>query len=596
MIKDELVRIVRDALDACRASGALALPPNDALPPIVIEAPRNPEHGDYATNIAVALAKTLRQPPRHVAESIAGCLPVGGENIVRTAHVADAGFINFRLAPGFWGETLRGIVGAGEAWGRSNDGQGRRVLLEFVSANPNGPITAQRGRGGAIGDALAALYQATGWQAEREFYVNDAANSLPLRGFARSTLARYRQLLGRDDPVPDDGYPAEYVFDIARHVYAEAGDQYADLTEAQALPVFQNLATRHMRARQESALAAFGIHFDHWYSEAALNASGAVEKTLAVLRESGHAYEQGGALWLRSTRFGDDKDRVLVRADGTPTYIAGDLAYHAEKFARGFDAFVNVFDADHVGYVARTQAGLAALGLDPSRLHVLVYQPVRLIQEGQEVRTGRSAGDFVTLAELVDQVGRDAARFFFLLRSPDAPLDFDLDLAKRGEKENPLFYAQYAHARCCAILEKAGLSAPDLETAADLTLLSDADEIALIKRLADFPDEIREAAADRAPHRVPHYVLDVAAKFHAYYDRGSRDAALSILRPDEPALTRARLTLTQAVRITLANAFALLGVSAPVRMTRENSGGDADEPLSGNNDDFHPPPSHTNAV
>ncbi len=589
MIKDELARIVAGALDACRASGALALPNGDAgWPPIGIEPPHNPAHGDYAVNVALALAKTLRRPPREVAEIIVACLPTGGANLVQAVSVADAGFINLRLAPGFWGETLRGIVRAGESWGRSNEGRGRRVLLEFVSANPHGPITVQHGRGGVIGDALAALYAAAGWQAEREFYVNDATNALQMRVFARSVLARYHQLLGRDDPVPDDGYSSEYVFDVARDILAEAGDRYADLPNAQVLSFFQDRAARLMRAQQESALAAFGVRFDNWYSETALYQSGAVEKVLAALKNAGHAYEQGGALWLRSTSFGDDQDRVLARVDGSPTYIAGDLAYHAEKFARGFDALVNVFGGDHAGYVARTQAGLAALGKNPARLHIVVYQLVRLIQEGQETRLSKPAGSVATLAELVNEVGRDAARFFFLLHAPNAPLDFDLDLARRAEKENPLFYAHYAHARCCAILETAGatdvpFSDPE---AADLTLLNDADEIALIKRLADFPDEVREAANALSPHRVAHYVLEVAAKFHAYHDRGNHDPALRLIRPDEPAVTAARLILTQAVRLTLANAFALLGINAPKRMTREN--GDADEPLFGNNDDAFP--------
>jgi arginyl-tRNA synthetase len=415
-----------------------------------------------------------------------------------------------------------------------------------------------------------------------------------MRVFARSVLARYRQLLGRDDPVPDDGYGAEYVVEIAREIFAHAGNRYADLPEAEALPVFENLAMRSLRAQQESALAAFGIRFDNWHSEADLHRSGAVTKTLAALKNAGHAYEQGGALWLRSTAFGDDKDRVLARGGeggGSATYIAGDLAYHEEKFARGFDALVDVFPSDHAGYVARTQAGLAALGRNPTRLHIVVYQPVRLIQQGQEARLGKQAADFVTLSELVDEVGRDAARFFYLLRAPDEPLDFDLDLARRADAENPLFFAQNAHARCCSVLQNAhaaaGIPALDLD-AADLTLLSDADEIALVKRLAEFPDEVRTAVNARAPHRIAQYVLDVAAKFHAYHDRGSRDAALRPIHPDTPDQTLARLVLTQAVRLTLANAFALLGVSAPARMPRKEEE-DRDEALFGNNDDAFPP-------
>jgi hypothetical protein len=526
---------------------------------------------------------------------IAGCLPVGGESVVQATEVVDAGFLNFPARARLLGRNAAGhrargrIVGPLERRAKSPRAAGIRIRqpprVDHGSARTGRrhrrrawPHFTRRPAGGSSASFTSTM---------RPTLPRCACSPAPCSpGIVNCA--------GRDDPVPDDGYGAEYVVEIAREIFAHAGNRYADLMEAEALPVFENLAMRALRAQQESALAAFGIRFDNWHSEADLHRSGAVTKTLAALKNAGHAYEQGGALWLRSTAFGDDKDRVLARGESgeSATYIAGDLAYHEEKFGRGFDALVDVFPSDHAGYVARTQAGLAALGRDSARLHIVVYQPVRLIQQGQEARLGKQAGDFVTLSELVDEVGRDAARFFFLLRAPDEPLDFDLDLARRTDAENPLFYAQYAHARCCSVLQNArhaaaGIPALDLD-AADLTLLSDADETALAKRLAEFPDEVRTAVNARAPHRIAQYVLDVAAKFHAYHDRGSRDAALRPLLPDTPDQTLARLVLTQAVRLTLANAFALLGVSAPVRMPREEEEEDRDEPLSGNNDDAFP--------
>jgi arginyl-tRNA synthetase len=582
MIKQQLIDIVSEAVAACRRDDAFALPDDTPLPAIEIDAPRNPEFGDYATNVALVLARAARKPPREVAQRIVDKLRFEDGAPLRAAEIAGAGFINFRLAPGFLGEALQTIVAQGANFGRSEATApgSERVLFEFVSANPNGPITVAHGRGGAIGDALATLFAWTGHRVSREFYINDATNSTQMKTFAGSVFARYRQLLGHDAPIPEDGYPGEYLIDIAREILERDGAAYENLPEAEAVPRFQQFATRGMQAQQEEALRAFGITFDTWYSENTLHEARAVESVLETLKRQGHAYEQNGALWLRSTAFGDDKDRVLVRADGSATYIAGDLAYHKDKFERGFDRLVNIWGADHHGYVARTKAGVAALGFDPGRLHVLVYQLVRLLKDGTEVKMGKRAGNIVTLEELLDEVGPDAARFFFLLRSPDSPLDFDLDLARKQEKENPVYYAQYAHARCCSVFEKARAAGVEIVVpdAADLELLTHPDEVALIKKLADFPEEVREAARTFAPHRIPRYTLDLAALFHGYYDLGNRDTALRLVRADAPALTQARLLLARGVRTVLANAFSLMGVSAPERMVREEGEGEGEGP------------------
>ena len=427
----------------------------------------------------------------------------------------------------------------------------RRVLVEFVSANPNGPITVAHGRGGAIGDTLAALLEWTGNDVSREFYVNDAVGSQQMQIFAHSLFARYRQILGHADEIPEDGYSGEYVTEIAQSIVDSEGERYASLTPEASTPIFQELALNGMREQQTKTLAAFGIRYDTWFSEKTLHASGAVEKVLQTLTARGFATAVNGALWLRSAQFGDDKDRVLVRAEGSPTYLAGDLAYHADKLARGFDLLVDVWGAEHQGYVARTKAGLAALGYAPTQLQIALYQPVRLIRNGVEEKLGKRGENSVTLDELIGEVGKDAARFFFLLQSSNAPLDFDLDLAHKQSRENPVYNVQYAHARCCAALTKAGDFA-DI----DPSSLTQPQEIALIKKLAEFPGEIEQATIALAPHRIARYALDLASFLHQWYDSDADES----LSPD-------RLALTSAVRTTLANALSLLGVSAPERMT-----------------------------
>jgi arginyl-tRNA synthetase len=573
MLIERLTGAVRAALESAQADGSLPPSPPGTTFEVDVEAPRDPQFGDYATSAALRLARARREAEaaRAMADVLAARLTSADaapetRELIASAEAAGGGFVNLRLTPTAFALALSEVRSQGAGFGRSDVGQGSRVLVEFVSANPNGPVTVAHGRGGAIGDVLATLFTWTGWDVHREFYVNDATNSLQMRVFARSVFARYRQLLGHGDTVPEDGYPGEYVRDIAHSILEREGNKYEDLPAAEAEGFFQALAMEGMLEQQKKTLASFGIRYDTWFSEEALHRAGAVRGVLEALEASGHAYLEGGALWLRSTAFGDDKDRVLRRADGSPTYIAGDLAYHKDKFDRGFDRAVDVWGADHNGYVGRTKAGIAALGFDPGRLHIALYQLVRLIKDGVEVKMGKRAGNIVTLEELVEEVGRDAARFFYLMRSSDAPLDFDIDLARRQDKDNPVYYVQYAHARCCSAREKARELGVAEGGEPDLTLLSQPEERALIKRIDAFPAEVRAAAAEYAPHRIARYAQDLAAQFHAYYDRGNRAPEWRLVRPEVPDVTAARLALADAVRQTLANALTILGIAAPERM------------------------------
>jgi arginyl-tRNA synthetase len=576
-LKHELLQAIETAVMDCRSDNSLpTLDPetgNRFVPEI--ETPRNPAHGDYSTNIALTLARAARRgdEARPFAEKLAARLnqtaAVNGP--IASAEAAGGGFLNLRLKPEVLGDAVRRVLAEGEGYGRTVRKTPRRVLVEFVSANPNGPITVAHGRGGAIGDTLASLFEWTGDTVSREFYVNDAVGSRQMQVFAQSLFARYRQLLGHEAEIPEDGYPGEYVIEIAQRIVNSEGDRYVTLTPEAATPIFQTLALDGMREQQTATLAAFGIHYDNWFSEQTLHASGAVEKVLHLLKERGLAFEENGALWLRSTQFGDDKDRVLVRAEGTATYLAGDLAYHADKMARGFDLLVDVWGADHHGYIARTKAGLAALGYAPDQLQIALYQLVRLLRNGVEEKMGKRSGNIVTLDELISDVGKDAARFFFLLQSSDAPQDFDLDLARKQSKENPVYYAQYAHARCCSAIRRAtelGIALPaDDDAELAFSRLTQTEEIALIKKVVDFPDEVQEATNALAPHRIARYVLDLASLLHKWYDTGNRSSDLRIIVEQDVPLSRTRLALAISVRTTLFVALTLLGVSAPERMT-----------------------------
>ncbi|MGQ9737372.1 MAG: arginine--tRNA ligase [Armatimonadota bacterium] len=556
MAKERVVALLEQALHRAKEAGDL---PVTQIPEISVEPPRVQEFGDFASNVAMLLTRELKRPPREIADILVKHLP--DDPLVSKVEVAGNGFINFTLHPEWLYEVLRDIQQKGDAYGRWDIGQGRRVNVEFVSANPNGPITVAHGRGGAIGDVLANLLEAVGYRVTREFYVNDATNSLQMQHFARSLVVRYRQLLGEEVELPEDGYAGEYLVDIARELLEKEGAHLAEGDEEEVLERFRAYAEHAMKHQQQQDLADFGIVFDVWFSENSLHESGQVAQAIEELKARGYAYEHDGALWLRSAAFGDDKDRVLVRNNGQPTYIAADAAYHKNKFERGFVYLIDIWGPDHHGYVARTKAAVAALGYPVENFEVLIYQIVRLFKGGDLVRMSKRAGNVVTLRDVLEEVGKDAARFFFLMRSHDSPLDFDLELAKKESSENPVYYVQYAHARICSILRVAGEQGWTVPSAseADLSVLREEHELSLMKKLDEFPEEVLEAATERAPHRLTRYSMEVADAFHKFYDTCR-------VVSDDRALTPARLVLVDATRIVLKNVLTLLGVSAPERM------------------------------
>jgi arginyl-tRNA synthetase len=560
MVKEYLSQTIRAALRAATAAGELSL---EELPPVTLEVPPDTQFGDYASNVALTLARQVRMAPREVAQRIAAHIAPGngapGGELIERVEVAGAGFLNFYLRPDWLYAILREIHDQGEAYGRSDLGQGEAVQVEYVSANPTGPLSVPHGRGGAVGDVLASLLDWAGYRVSREFYVNDAGGQM--ERFGRSVEARYLQLLGRDVPVPEDGYHGDYVRELAERIREREGDSLAGLPEAERLERFTQLGRNEMMAEQKATLERFGIHFDVWYLESDLHRAHKVEEVIRLLTECGHTYEADGALWLRSTAFGDDKDRPLLRSNGKPTYIAPDLAYHLDKFRRGFTRVIDVWGPDHHGYIGRTKAGIQALGYRADQLDILIFQHVRLYLNG-EMRVGsKRAGDIIPLDDVMEEVGKDAARFFYLMRTANSPLDFDLDLAKREAPENPVYYVQYAHARVCSILREAvGRQIPIPDAAsADLSVLTHPAELAMIRKLADFPDEVQGAAEAREPHRMTRYAQDLASTFSAFY----RDCWVL---GQEPAVTAGRLAIVGACRIVLRNVLTILGVSAPESM------------------------------
>jgi len=528
---------------------------------IELDIPKIPEHGDYATNAALSLTRLLRRNPREIASQIVANLK-GSNEIFQKIEIAGPGFINFFIQPGVWHEVLDDVVTRSDSYGQQQLGSGKRVQVEFVSANPTGPLHIGHGRGAATGDVLAGILEACGYNVEREYYINDAGNQMDTLG--RSLYYRYQQLLGEDVEFPEGHYQGDYMVDLAREFIQEVGDRYRRMPLNEVLQDCTRFAGGRILEGIREDLERFGISFDTWFSEQSLHDEDAIRKAIEALEARGHIYESEGAKWFRSTAFGDEKDRVVVRANGVSTYFASDLAYHKNKFDRGYDIVVDIWGADHHGYVERMLAGVEALGRERSALQVILVQLVNLLRGGKPVAMSTRAGEFVTLREVLDEVGRDAARYIFLTRRSDSPLDFDLEVAKQQSNDNPVYYVQYAHARLCSIFEVArerGIICEWLETGRkpNLKPLALPQELALIKLLGEYPQVLASSAQCLEPHRIPYYLDELVSLFHSYYNKNR-------VLGEDPELTQARLYLAAAVRMVIRNALRLLGVNAPEKM------------------------------
>ncbi len=528
-----------------------------------IERTRDPKHGDFATNIAMTLAREAKRPPRELAEKIVAALPAS--DAITRAEIAGPGFINFHLAPGAFRAVIADILDQGEAYGRSKTGGGEKIVIEFVSANPTGPLHVGHGRGAAVGDCLARLLEATGWAVTREFYYNDAGNQID--NLAHSVQARCRGLTPDDSAWPEDGYRGDYIADVAR-AYLDGESVAADdrkvvaAADADDLAAIREFAVAYLRREQDADLKAFGVYFDVYSLESALYAGGQVEQTVQTLTAAGHTYEADGALWLRTTDFGDDKDRVMRKAGGGYTYFVPDVAYHVGKWQRGYTRAINEQGADHHGTIARVRAGLQALdiGITKGWPDYVLHQMVTVMRGGEEVKLSKRAGSYVTLRDLIEEVGCAATRYFLVARKSDSHQTFDIDLARSQSEENPVYYIQYAHARICSVERQLAENGLDFaRDQADITRLDNAHEQRLIAELARYPEVIEAAAADNAVQSLPHYLRNLADAFHSYYNA-------HMFLVDEADLRNARLALVFATRTVIANGLTLLGVFAPESM------------------------------
>ncbi|MBQ1188629.1 MAG: arginine--tRNA ligase [Peptococcaceae bacterium] len=528
----------------------------EEMPAFIVEVPKDKSHGDFATNAAMLLTKQAKMKPRDIAQAIVDSLNKDSK-LIDKVEIAGPGFINFYLSQNWVYDILPTVEEQDEKFGFVDVGHGEKVQVEFVSANPTGLLHMGNARGGALGDSLANLLKMAGYDVTKEFYINDAGNQIVNLGL--SLEARYRQELGDVDyPFPEKGYHGKDIIDTAKRIIAEVGDSYLALPEEERQQKMIATALDEKISAIKSGLKDFGVEYDVWFSETSLHESGAVKEVVDLLTEKGLTYEKEGAIWLKTTEFGEEKDEVLVRSNGIPTYFAADIAYHKNKYDRGFKRVINIWGADHHGHVARMKRSMDAIGYNGDDLTILLMQLVRLYQNGEVVRMSKRTGQYVTLQELIEDVGKDAARYFFIMRNPDSHLDFDLDLAKQQSSDNPVYYVQYAHARINSILTATGKAAPKAADC-DLTLLTEESELELIRKIANLPTEIAYAAQELEPYRMARYATDLATLFHSFYN------SCRVLTDDE-ALRDARLVLVNATRITLRNVLTLLGVSAPERM------------------------------
>ncbi len=550
-VKDKIAAQIKLAVEAAMNDGALKF--SDALPEVALEVPPKKEFGDFATNFAMQTAKIFRASPRKIAEEIKSRI---SSDLFERIEIAGAGFMNFYLRNDVIYRELKTIYDAGENFGNLPNKGNVTIQIEYVSANPTGLLHVGHGRGAAAGSAIVNIMRAAGYNVESEYYINDAGNQMDK--LAKSVNARYLELLGQEINFPEDGYQGADIIDTTRRIISRHGDKYLNLPADERIKILGELAYADKMLELQKDLENFGVEFDVWFSERTLHPD-KINAAIEVLKSNGGVYEQDGALWLASSKYGDDKDRVVIRENGEPTYLAADIAYHKNKFERGFGELINLWGADHHGYVARVKAAMTMLGYDADKLKIIFLQMVSLFRSGEAVKMSKRAGTAIPMRELMEEVGTDAARYFFLMRSTDSQLDFDLDLAKSQSADNPVYYIQYAHARICSIFRQTKEAGLTIEGAPNFSLMNSTSEIDLINKIFEYPDEIEKAAAEYSPQRIARYVYDLASTFSAFY----RDCRILGVEKD---LAVARLALLKITKHTIEHALGLLGVSAPERM------------------------------
>ena len=554
-MKNKLALLIANSVAVCTKKGLL---PDIRLPQIEIEVPANPDHGDYATNVAMVLASQARQNPRKIAQAIQENLE-DSEGILEKTQIAGPGFLNFVVKDDLWRQVLRKVLNEKDKYGCLNIGTGKKVQVEFVSANPTGPLHIGHARGAVVGDVLSSLLTATGYMVSKEYYINDAGNQM--NNLGKSVLYRYRELLGEKIDFPENCYQGDYIKEISSDIIKKEGRHYLTQNEEETVSFFNAVAGGVILEDIKKDLKDFGVTFDSYFSEKELYKDNGVGNLLDALQKQDFIYSDGETLWFKTTAYGDEKDRVVIRKNGEPTYFAADIAYHQNKFARGFDMLIDIWGADHHGYMPRLWAAIQTLGHDKNDLKIILVQLVNLLRAGEPVAMSTRSGEFVTLREVLDEVGKDAARYHFLMRRSDSHLDFDLEVAKKQSNENPVFYVQYAHARICSIIRTAlerGMALPAYENI-DPSLLVEPEERTLIKMLARYPEMLEGAARTLEIHRITFYLNELAGAFHSYYNRNK-------VVTDNASLSAARLVLIDAVRVVLANALKILGVNAPEKM------------------------------
>ena len=549
---EQVKGLIKEEIQAAVLKAELAT--EEQIPNVVLESPKDKTNGDFSTNMAMQLARVAKKAPRMIAEELVANFDKAKASIEKI-EIAGPGFINFYMDNSYLTDLIPTIVNAGEAYGETNTGKGEKVQVEFVSANPTGDLHLGHARGAAVGDTLCNLLAKAGYDVSREYYINDAGNQI--HNLALSVEARYMQALGLEKEMPEDGYHGADIIGIGKRLAEEFGDRYAKADEKESYEFYREYGLKYELAKLQKDLESFRVKFDVWFSETSLYKNGKIDQALAVLKERDEIFEEDGATWFRSMTYGDDKNRVLIKNDGSYTYLTPDIAYHRDKLERGFDKLINIWGADHHGYIPRMKAAIQALGYDKETLEVEIIQMVQLYQNGEKMKMSKRTGKAVTLRELMEEVGVDAMRYFFAMRSGDSHLDFDMDLAVSKSNENPVYYAQYAHARVCSILrqgEELGLA-----TGGDVNykLVTSEKEVELLKKLGEFPAVVADAAQKRLPHRITNYAFELAATLHSFYN------AEKVLNQDNLELSKARYELMKAVRTTLQNALAIVGVSAP---------------------------------